>query len=155
MCINQRIRSKNHIKYIYCVKKKEQITYSICNDCKYKDYKKVKPIKKSKVEIRKKSNKLAKLERNRFSILTNDLLHCYICKIAYKDDFNEVFGGSNRQKSMKYGLVIPVCRKCHSQYDVNMKLREEIQQKAKVEFFKTHTEEEFLKEFGKNYIKRF
>ena len=68
--------------------------------------------------IKKKSSKLAKLERNRFSILTDDLEHCYICKrifeqIIPKDDLHEIFGGRNRQISMKMGWVAPLCRTHH------------------------------------------
>ena len=44
------------------------------------------PVPKNKAEkkkevttIKKKSKKLAKLEKNRFSIITKDLEHCYLC----------------------------------------------------------------------------
>ena len=52
--------------------------------------------------IKQKSSKLAKLERNRFSIITKDLEHCYICtkkgmKNISKDDLHELLEGKNRQ----------------------------------------------------------
>ena len=42
------------------------------------------------VHIKKKSGRLAKLERNRHSIITDDLKHCYICG-AKKEDLHEIF----------------------------------------------------------------
>lgn len=59
--------------------------------------------------------------------------------------------GSNRKKSMQYGLVIPVCRICHCEYDVNKEIRQVIQQEAKKAFENRYSKEIFLKEFGKNY----
>lgn len=71
-----------------------------------------------------KSKKLAKLERDRFSILTYDLTTCIECGRP-KQDLNEIYPGRNRQNSMKYGLVIPMCRECHTRYtnDRNMQLK--------------------------------
>ena len=99
-------------------------------------------------QIKKKSKKLAKLENNRFSIITNNLDKCYICKKAKKEDLHEVFGGRNRQTSMKYGLVIPVCRKCHQDKTILKWLKKFVQLK----FEETHTREEFIKIFGKSYL---
>lgn len=112
------------------------------------------PKKKEKdksIHIKKKSSKLAKLERNRFSIITNDLKHCYICKQA-KWELHEIFGGINRQSSMKYGLVIPVCRKCHEMIPNNETLRKNLYEVAKKEFKKHYKSENFIDIFGKNYL---
>ena len=116
-----------------------------------------KPNKKEKGKpknIKKKSSKLAKLEKNRFCILTDNLKICYICDKRRKDDLHEIFGGCNRQKSMEWGLVIPICRICHKDWEINEELRKKIQQKAKEAFIKKYGKEKFLKEFGKNYIKK-
>lgn len=144
-CINFRFRTKDYQKYIYCVKNKKKIQYDECKDCKYKEYKQVK-------EIKKKSKKLKKLEDSRFSIITDNLKVCYICRKRPKMDLNEVFGGSNRQMSMKYGLVIPVCRKCHDEYDINKELRKKYQEEAQIKFKEIYSHELFLKEFKKNYL---
>ncbi len=144
-CINFRFRTKDYQKYIYCVKKKKKIQYSDCKECKYKEYKTVK-------EIKKKSKKLKKLEDNRFSIITDNLSVCYICKKSPKNDLNEVFEGSNRQMSMKYGLVIPVCRECHHKYDLDIKLRTKYMQMAQLIFESKYSHELFMKEFKKNYV---
>lgn len=144
-CINFRFRTKNYQKYIYCTKKKKKIQYEECEDCKYKEYKQVK-------ELKKKSNKLKRLENNRFSIITDNLKICYICKQRGKDDLNEVFEGSNRQMSMRYGLVIPVCRECHNKYDLDINLRSKYMKEAQIIFESTYSHELFMKEFKKNYL---
>lgn len=144
-CKNLRIRTKNYQRYIYCIQKKEKIQYSECINCEFKEFKKQK-------ELKKKSRKLKKLEDARFSIITNNLNWCYICQVKKKNDLNEVFGGSNRQMSMKYGLVIPVCRECHSEYDINKELRLKYQQEAQKIFEEKFSHELFMKEFKKNKL---
>ena len=144
-CKNFRFRTKKYQKYIYCTKKKKEIKYSECKNCEDKEYKQVK-------EIKKKSNKLKKIEAKRFSIITDNLKICYICKKRAKEDLNEVFEGSNRQMSMKYGLVISVCRECHSQYDIDKELRNKYQKEAQLKFEEIHNHELFMKEFKKNFL---
>jgi PP-loop superfamily ATP-utilizing enzyme len=41
--------------------------------------------------MRKKSTKLAKLEKNRYSIFTDDYKRCYYCKKYAKTDIHEVY----------------------------------------------------------------
>ena len=67
-------------------------------------------------QIKQKSNKLANKERKRFSILQSKK-ECFICKCKVNLDKHEAFGGCNRQKSMKWGLVYYLCRRCHRQVD--------------------------------------
>lgn len=105
--------------------------------------------KKKQKKIKQKSNKLAKLERNRFSIITYNLDICYICQKHRKDHLDEVFGGRNRQTSMKYGLVIPICFKCHRKLTDNPLLKKDIQEEAKQKFIQKYSEEKFIKEFGR------
>lgn len=97
-----------------------------------------------------KSSKLAKLEKNRFSILVDNLNYCVECGLR-KDDLNEIFPGKNRQNSMKYGLVIPMCRKCHIKYtnDRNMQLK---WMKIAQEKFEQTYNEEFINIFRRNYL---
>lgn len=102
-------------------------------------------------QMKKKSSKLAKLERKRYSIITKDLDKCYICH-KKKIDLHEIFRGRNRQTSMKNGLVIPVCRKCHDLIPKDKILREELHKIGQKAYEKTHTREEFIATFGKNYL---
>lgn len=108
-------------------------------------------------QIKKKSKKLAKLEKNRFSIITKDLEHCYLCtkqgiKNIPKEDLHEVIEGKNRQVSMKYGLVIPICRKCHEIVTNDKTLQDKLHKVAQKEFKKHYKIENFIQIFGENYL---
>ncbi len=61
-----------------------------------------------------------KLEKDRYSIFTDDLEHCILCG-ATNVDINEIFMGRNRKNSMIYGMCIPLCRKHHIEYHRNRK----------------------------------
>ena len=102
-CINLKKRKNKP----YCNIIKKEISFSCCQECKNKEYKKndIMISKKSsynskspviseknaqsltkdklkKVKMHNKSKKLTKLERNRSSVFTNDLEHCYLCGIS-------------------------------------------------------------------------
>lgn len=131
---------------LFCKKKNKLIKISECNTCKYKEYNvshnNIKP---------KKSKKITKLERNRFSILTNDLDHCIICGTK-KDNLHEVFFGSNRSNSMKYGLVIPLCVNHHLEMHKNKEWQDYWHRKGQLAFIEYYHDLDFLEIFKKNYI---
>lgn len=107
--------------------------------------------KQKKGQIKKKSSRLAKLEKNRFSIITKDLEHCYLCGNK-KQELHELIEGKNRQASMKYGLVIPICRKCHNLVTNDRTLQEKLHKVAQKEFKKHYKTENFVQIFRKNYL---
>ena len=104
--------------------------------------------KKEKIKIKQKSNKLAKLERQR----DKDLIKSGICencgKYSQRLDPHEVYGGSNRKRSIKYKFIKLLCRECHSNENIINQLRIDTQK----EYEKSHTKEEFIKLIGKSYI---
>lgn len=113
---------------------------------------KIKTEKKKEITtIKKKSKKLAKLEKNRFSIITTDIEHCYLCGNK-KQELHELIEGKNRQVSMKYGLVIPICRKCHILVTNNRTLQEKLHKVAQKEFKKHYRTENFVQIFNENYL---
>lgn len=59
--------------------------------------------KKEVTEIKKKSNKLAKLEKNRFSIITNNLDKCYFCNNK-KMELHEAFRRKKQTKKHEMGI---------------------------------------------------
>lgn len=65
-------------------------------------------------KMQNKSNKLASLERNRYSVFSNDTERCYLCGSTYKLTWHEIYSGKNRQNSMKNGLCLRLCLNCHS-----------------------------------------
>jgi len=101
--------------------------------------------------MKKRSSKLNKLERNRFSIITNDLDHCILCGKT-KNHLHEVIYGKNRLNSIKYGLVIPLCFNCHNAIHNDIKLDLAYKKIAQDRFVKHYPELDFLSIFHKNYL---
>ena len=134
---------------LYCKEKKKIIKISECNNCKYKDI----LYKNKDVKIKKRTSKLNKLERNRFSILTNDLDHCIICG-KEKDNLHEVFAGRNRLNSIKYGCVIPLCALHHIKIHNDIELDTFYKKMAQKRFMIYYNEDKkyFIGIFRKNYI---
>lgn len=103
---------------------------------------------KKSAEIKKKSNKLAKLERQRDKDIIKEGI-CEFCgNYSKKLDPHEVYGGSNRKRSIKHKFIKLICRECHSNENIINQLRTETQK----EYEKNHTREEFIKLIGKSYI---
>ena len=110
---------------------------------------KIKKEKKEKVTgIKKKSNKLAKLERQRDKDIVKSGICEYCGQYSKRLDPHEVYGGSNRKRSIKHKFVKLICPKCHSNEVIINQLRIDTQK----EFEKEHTKEEFIKLIGKSYI---
>lgn len=104
--------------------------------------------KKEATEIKKKSSKLAKLERQRDKELTKSGKCEHCGKVCKNLDPHEVYGGSNRKRSISNNFVKLLCRECHSDDNVINQLRIDTQK----EYEKNHTREEFIKLIGKNYL---
>lgn len=106
--------------------------------------------KKEVTEIKKKSKKLAKLERQRDKDIVKEGI-CEFCgKYSKRLDPHEVYGGSNRKRSIKHKFVKLICPKCHSNEAIINQLRIDTQK----EYEKTHTRQEFINLIGKSYIRR-
>lgn len=99
-------------------------------------------------------SKITRLERMRYSILTKDLNHCFICG-ANKHSIHEIYFGKNRINSMKWGCCVPLCLDHHtgrngvhnnSQVDIILK------QKCQKKFQELYPEINFLEIFHRNYI---
>lgn len=141
-----RIRQTKGNKYFFCKFQKKNILNEECFYCKHKEF-------KDYIKMKKKSNKLKQLEQKRYSIFTSNLSDCFMCDLEDKkvkrSDLHEVYGGSNRQRSMKLGLVVPLCRKCHDDEEKILELRKICQQIYELD----HTREEFIDLIGKSYLK--
>ena len=158
-----------------CKKQKKIVNIKECNNCKYKEYKCTKIQKNSansssknttlhnksakltnchaSKKIRQKTSKLARLERNRFSVFTDNLDHCIICGVK-KNHLHEIFFGKNRQKSMQYGFVIPVCTTCHTEMHKNKEWQKYCHKKGQIYWEENiGNRDEFIKVFGKSYLK--
>lgn len=175
-CINLK-KKKNKP---FCKLLDKEITFSLCRECDNKEYKKSTSSKKSpatsgqqksnnnqmkkysqtltkeqqkKIKMHNKSKKLTKLEKNRKSVFTEDLEHCYLCG-KKKNDLHEIFSGRNRINSIKFNLVLPLCRECHSLNQNNPFFNDYWHRQAEEYFIcNIGSKEEFIKIFRKNYLK--
>lgn len=79
---------------------------------------------------------------------------CYRCGATYSVALHEPMMGKNRKLSIKYGLQVPLCFDCHRlahdepDQTFNNELKREMQRK----FEETHSRNEFIKIFGRNYL---
>ena len=176
--MNYCIHLKKRKNKPYCNLLNKEITFSLCRECDNKEYKNYidrkksgfwsknpvksgqinknaqsltkKPIKNTKMH--NKSKKLTKLERNRASVFTNDLERCYLCG-KKKNDLHEIFGGRNRLNSIKYNLVLPLCRECHTQNQNNPAFNDYWHKQGQ-EYFECNigSREEFIAIFRRNYL---
>jgi hypothetical protein len=101
--------------------------------------------------MKKKSYKLSQLEKNRFSILTDDLNHCYICKNK-RDNLHEVYEGSKRILSMKYGCVLPLCYQCHVKIHYDRQMALFYKKLTQARFIIVYPNLNFLDIFKINYL---
>ena len=104
------------------------------------------------VKMKRKSNKLAALERKRWSVFTDNLKKCYFCDNP-KNDLHEIFQGSNRKKSMEWGYVLPVCRFHHECFK-NTMLALSWQVKCQELFIEEFSLGDWIDTFHKNYKER-
>ena len=71
--------------------------------------------------MKKKSYKLNKLERNRFSLFSDNENECYFCHRETKLTWHEIYSGKNRQNSMRYGLCLRICLSCYNRLELDNK----------------------------------
>ena len=157
-CINLKKRKNKP----YCKLLNKEIRFSLCRECDNKEYKKSTFNKKSPAtsglqkpaKMQNKSNKLASLERNRYSVFSDDTERCYLCDSTYKLTWHEIYAGKNRQNSMRYGLCLRLCLNCHSKEQENSQFNDYWHKQGQLYWEKNiGSREEFIKVFRRNYIK--
>ena len=91
-----------------------------------------------------------------FSIITNDFESCFLCGSHNWIEVHHIFGGANRTKSTKYGLVVPLCHYCHNEppngVHFNKERRTYLNKLGQEAFEKHNPDLDFLRIFGKNYL---
>lgn len=91
---------------------------------------------------------MRKLEKNRDK---NRIKYgrCDFCnKISKRLDPHEVYGGSNRKRSIEHDFVKNLCRTCHSNPEIIKQLRIDTQK----EFERKNSREDFIRIIGKSYL---
>lgn len=168
-CINLKKRKNKP----YCKLLNKEITFSLCRECDNKEYKKSTSNKKSptisgqmrknaqsltkeqqkKIKMHKKTKKLTKLEKNRYSVFSYDTERCYLCGSTYKLTWHEIYAGKNRQNSMRYGLCLRLCLNCHSKEQEDSQFNDYWHKQGQLYWEKNiGSREEFIKVFRRNYL---
>lgn len=102
--------------------------------------------------MRFKSKKLAKLERNRYSVFFESLSMCCNCGSMKGITRHELLPGRNRKNSMRYGFVIPLCLTCHQRLQEDADFNKKWKVKAQDYFEQNYgTREDFISIFRMNY----
>lgn len=158
-CIYIRKRKQKNKTYFYCTLKKSEVSLSCYKECDKKEYKKTKTIESKKdYKMKTKSSKLAKMERNRFSIIYDDLSKCCVkgCTTPfYRVEKNEVFEGACRGRSIIYGAVVSFCKRHHELFHNNISFNLEYKMMFQKEYVVKYSLEWFIKTFGQNYEFRY
>ena len=81
---------------------------------------------------------------------------CQLCGSFRQLETHHIFNQAYKKKSEKYGFLLTLCNSCHTgrkdSVHNNADLRKELKRMAQTEFEKTHSREEFISEFGRNYL---
>lgn len=81
---------------------------------------------------------------------------CFVCRTTQDLQLHHVlYGTSNRKQADKYGLTVWLCLRHHTgdrgvHFDNGLDLK--LKEMAQAKFEETHTREEFIKIFGRNYL---
>ena len=154
-CIN--LKRKFNQKLL-CKKNNKEINIKQCNNCTYKEYKNtIKPKSlykndKKYIKLNNHSAKVRKLERNRFSLFSDDTEHCIICGSTYQLTWHEIFDGKNRPNSMRYGLCLRICLSCHILKQNDAIFNELWHKKGQAMFIKIYPDLDFVSIFKRNYL---
>lgn len=153
----------NYCKYLkkrknkpYCKLMNKEVTFSLCRECVNKEYKtKIKGNSFYKIKMHNKAKKLTKLERNRKSVFTDDLEHCYLCGKP-REHLHEIIYGKNRINSIKYNFVLPLCANHHTGKDgIHFNKELDLYYKRLCQIYFENNignRKEFIKVFRRNYL---
>lgn len=130
-CLNFRVRSENYKKYCYCQLKKKKISNQECVCCKYRQYKEVKPIKRTPIKRtnNKKSNRSKATDipySVKKKVFIRDEGKCVVCGNQINVMPNAHYVSRNNGGLGIEENVVTLCtefteNKCHRKYDFGTK----------------------------------
>lgn len=100
-------------------------------------------------------------DSERYSILVEDLNHCYFCGSDHVHLHEVIHGTANRKKSKEDGLVLPLCQFHHSEVHNKPDLDLRLKKIAEKIWLDTYTYAgrnrddrivDFIKRYGINYL---
>lgn len=81
---------------------------------------------------------------------------CIVCHTTYNLHCHHVFYGSSHKNAEKYGMKVWLCLRHHNGSNVGVHFNKQLDLKLKCmgqkKFEETHTREEFIRLFGRNYL---
>lgn len=83
---------------------------------------------------------------------------CYFCGSREWLECHHIFGGANRKKSDRLGLVVDLCHYCHNEPPLGVHHNKEamayLHRCGQVKAMREQgwTKADFIREFGKNYL---
>lgn len=83
---------------------------------------------------------------------------CFICGRTNKIEKHHIFNGAYRRKSERFGLTVDLCHDCHNEppngahHNAETMIMIKQQGQMKAMFEQGWTTEQFIEEFGKNYL---
>lgn len=83
---------------------------------------------------------------------------CYFCGSTQRLERHHIFGGANRKKSERDGLVVYLCHECHNEpphgVHHNKEMMLDLHRYGESLWLFQHdaTIEDFIREYGKNYL---
>ena len=90
------------------------------------------------------------------SIIQDDLKECLVCKTRQGIEIHEVFYGTNRKNSIKWGLYVGLCYQHHrgqpNGVHFNKALNEKLRKHGQRKFEEIYGHEKFMEVFKKNYL---
>ena len=79
-------------------------------------------------------------------------VRCFNCGRLCHCDRHHIFGGPNRPKSERYGLVVLLCRECHEKVHRERSLMDELRRFGQRLYNSKPHDRPFVEEFGYNYL---
>lgn len=135
-----------------CKKQKENgknkiINIRECNGCKLREDK-----ERNTSQLKKRTYKQNKREKERYSIIYDDLSVCCVCGSKSNIEINEVYEGAKRKASIENGFCMPVCHDCHTRFHNDREFALYYKRLFQKEFEKDHTRDDFINLIHCNYL---
>lgn len=82
------------------------------------------------------------------------MMECYLCGRPATETHHLISGTANRKIADKYKLTIPLCRDCHRKAHDDPRLNRQLKVLGEEKWLLAtgKTIDDFIKEFGKNWI---
>ena len=96
------------------------------------------------------------IQKSRPTIMDTQKGVCYICGKYCLTHKHHIYGGANRRNSEALGLYVHLCPDCHNMgpnsVHTNILMARWLQEEGQWKYEETHSREEFMRVFGRNYI---